>query len=82
MDTKILAIDPVALDEQDTNHVAPLTVRRLTTLPIPPQFLQQNVLGRVKVQVTLRDGRDLHTAPAVQLLLVERRSAGPFPWNL
>ena len=73
IDAQIVAIQPLRLDSDDAEDVAPLTLGRLSTPPIPTQLLQQNVLRRMYVESTARG--DLDCPPPTQLLLVERRAA-------
>src|SRR5258706_9767389 len=44
------SIEPGALDSDNAEDIAPLTIGDVAALAIPAQFLQQNVLRRMHVQ--------------------------------
>jgi len=47
---EVPAIEPRPLDPDDRRDVPPLPVRHLAAEAIPPELLQQDVLGRMDVQ--------------------------------
>lgn len=74
--TKTGAIERLALDEEKTKHITPLSIGHLLPEAKPSKLLQQDVFGRVDIQIPIRILRHLNAPPPADLLLVQRRTAG------
>jgi hypothetical protein len=72
---KVGPVQPVFLNQDDAQDVAPLSLRNLIPHPVPLEFLEEDVLGRIHVQPAFGVGGNLNTLPAVHLLFVEGGSS-------